>query len=335
MGCCAQDEEQSPAARWLPKVFGGLLVVAGALVLVTEWGYFGKAGKLRWEKTEIIEPGRPEFADHAPKGDAQRLLRYKITQGEVAEVTLTVAEYRSGEGLARAIVYPPGQGARSDASLRHDLWQEAANTIRAHAPAEGQFLAWWDDAQRIAFGTGKPVWAALPPAAAFSDRSELGVWKEIAGGMADDDTKLRQWARWLTMDADQAIAEMQTALRDRPSYLLVCLDDLARLGEIEAMSGRKLPFEFRLFAPAKDLHGQIAAVKAWAADKGTGNYLVQQLSSGEARAWRITTEEGARTLLARLLPFTSSLAKPLETLGLVYQSAWGAYLAVYRLKPAH
>jgi hydroxylamine oxidation protein HaoB len=56
---------------------------------------------------------------------------------------------------------------------------------------------------------------------------------------------------------------------------------------------------------------------------------VQALPNGGTRAWRITREEGTKTLLARLLPFTTSLAKPLDKLSLVYQSPWGGYLSVY------
>jgi hydroxylamine oxidation protein HaoB len=113
-------------------------------------------------------------------------------------------------------------------------------------------------------------------------------------------------------------------------YWLACLDDLARLSEIEALGGAKLPFEARVFPAADNIHGQIAEARRWAGEAGPGAYLAQQLPGGGARVWRITREAGTKTLLARLLPFTSSLAQPLAKLSLVYQSSWGGYLSVYQ-----
>jgi hydroxylamine oxidation protein HaoB len=334
MGCCAQDRDQSIAARWLPKAFGGLLMVIGALILLSDWFDTGINGKLRWEKTEIVERRSADFGEPSPKGNAERLLRYRITQGETAVLTLTVAEYLDVQHQkARAIVFPPGQAEHSDGRLRHDLWQQAADAINTHTTRDAVFISWWDNAQRIDYATQRPVWALQPSALAFHDRYELGLWSELTGSVTKEDGKLRQLAHWLTTDSELAIAEMQMLFKQQPTYILICLDDLARLGEIETLSGKKLPFEFKLFPPANDLHGQIAAVKTWAAENGTGNYLAQQLGSGETRAWRITTGQGTQTLLARLLPFTSSLAKPIDQLALVYQSAWGAYLSIYQLKP--
>ena len=93
-----------------------------------------------------------------------------------------------------------------------------------------------------------------------------------------------------------------------------------------------MPFEARLFAAEANLHAQIAAIKRWAEETG-GIYLAQPAANGAVRAWRITTEEASRTLLARLLPFNSSLAHPLAGVQPVYQSAWGGYISIYQWQP--
>ncbi|NJD08790.1 MAG: hydroxylamine oxidation protein HaoB [Methylococcaceae bacterium] len=333
MGCCAQDEHVNPAAGWLPKVFGILLALAGGYILLFGLPDPDRSPSLSWRKREVADRGSPGFDDPAPVGPADRVIRYRVSQGDRAELLLDVAEYRDPQQRpARAIVYrASGAGERSDGKLRHDLWEEAMAAIKQHAPADALFLGWWDNAQRIAYGSGRAVWAASPSRALYRDASQRSLWSEVSGGYADDDANLRQLARWLAMDADQALADMAQRFQGRQVYLLVCLDDLARLSEIEALAGSELAFEGRLFPAAENLHGQIAGVKRWTVERGTGNYLVQQLSSGDTRAWRIVTEAGARSLLARLLPFTSSLAKPLDRVSLVYQSAWGGYLSVYRV----
>ena len=74
----------------------------------------------------------------------------------------------------------------------------------------------------------------------------------------------------------------------------------------------------------------IRIAKRWVGENGSASYLVQQLPTGGVRAWRITNEVGIKTLFARLLPFTSSLANPLSNQSLVYQTGWGGYLSVYQ-----
>jgi hydroxylamine oxidation protein HaoB len=216
--------------------------------------------------------------------------------------------------------------------LRHDTWKAVGEAIIRHTDGNALFLAWWDDAQRIHFLSGRETWLDRPAAAAFPDDEERSVWGKVAGGFAAVPDASRRLARWLTMEADAALEAMKAELpAERPVYLLVCLDDLARLGEIEALAGVRLPFEAARF-PGGDLHGQIAAVQQWARqDVDQASYLVQQTPGAGVQAWRITTPQGRDTLLARLLPFTTSLARPLPQAQTVYQSGWGSHITIYAL----
>jgi hydroxylamine oxidation protein HaoB len=118
-------------------------------------------------------------------------------------------------------------------------------------------------------------------------------------------------------------------------YVLACVDDLARLGEIERLSGVTIPLEARYFPAASDLHAQIKDVRRWASEKGEGaNYLVQPVMGGGVRAWRVTSPEASNLLLIRLLPFSKSLETPLQGARLVYQSHWGAYISVHEVTSA-
>ncbi|QJD29999.1 hydroxylamine oxidation protein HaoB [Methylococcus geothermalis] len=260
------------------------------------------------------------------------LTRYILHQGDQVSVPLTVADYRDGRNQdQRVTLYPPEAG-NTAARLRHDLWRAAGEAIVRHTDDNALFLAWWDDAQRIRFLSGRDTWLDRPAAAAFPNGAERSLWEKVAGGFAAVPDPSRRLARWLGMDADTALAEMKAQLpADRPVYMLVCLDDLARLGEIEALAGVRLPFEAARF-PGGDMHGQIAAVQQWARqDVDQASYLVQQISGAGVRAWRITTPQGRDTLLARLLPFSTSLARPLPQAQAVYQSGWGSYLTIYAL----
>jgi hydroxylamine oxidation protein HaoB len=325
----------------LLQAIGGMLLLVGSLLLIFGWP--GGGPELKYRKLAEIPAGEADFPELAARYPAEKLTRYAISRNGEGSLVLNVADYRGDRGRPeRAIVFPPkdegavGEGrlSQDDAQLRHDLWKSAADAILAHTGEDALFVSWWDNAQRIRFMTGRKVWLRSPVAGAFADGGQRRFWEDISGGFEQDEKTMRQWARWLTMDAEAALAEMSAVLpKDKPVYFLMCLDDLARLSEIESLSGITLPFEVRLFPSAGDVHAQIAGVKRWAHEKGDGAYLVQQLSGGAVRAWRITTGEGAKTLLARMLPFTTSLAKPLEKQALVYQSGWGGYLAIYQWKP--
>lgn len=273
----------------------------------------------------------------------EKLTRYTLRHGSDIAVELTVADYRDARGTARRVTLfperardgPEGPGPGTARQLRHDLWQAAAEAITKHTDERALILSWWDNAQRVRFLTGRDTWLDRPAAAAFPDGNERAFWGEVAGGFASGGEP-EQWARWLTMEADAAITEMKSRLpQDRPVYLLVCLDDLARSAEIEALSGVRLPFEAAVFPTEGDVHGQIAQVKRWAREKGDFGYLVQQIPGVGIRAWRITTKQGQEMLLARLLPFNTSLARPLPQLPVVYQTGWGSYLTIYALHPGN
>jgi hydroxylamine oxidation protein HaoB len=313
--------------RFRPATWAGVaLLITGAAVLLHD----RLPPAFHYEEAPVPAA---EWAALAPGGafPLTALTRYTLRLGE-ASVPLTVADYRDGRGQSQRVTLFPAEPGNAAARLRHDLWRAAGEAIVRHTDENALFLAWWDNAQRIRFLSGRDTWLELPAAAAFPNGAERGLWEKIAGGFAAAADPSRRLARWLGMDADAALAEMKTELpADRPVYVLVCLDDLARLGEIEALAGVRLPFEAARF-PEGDLHRQIASVQQWARrDVDQASYLVQRTPGAGVQAWRITTPQGRDTLLARLLPFTTSLARPLPQAQTVYQSGWGSYLSIYAL----
>lgn len=203
--------------------------------------------------------------------------------------------------------------------------------LRYHISDNRLFITWWDNAQRIDLLSGAKTWVDAPLREAF-DRSHQDFWEHAGGGFGKQPESLKQLANWLLSDADHALRTIETTLdRSRDLFIVVTIDDLARLPEMRAVSGKPVPFETTVFPTDQDIHRLIARVKRWAREKGTGSYLVQHLAGSGVRVWRITTPAGERTLLARLLPFTSSLANPLAGLDLIHRSDWSAFLSIYRM----
>lgn len=311
----------------LYRILGIVLLLAGSTVLFFGLPVRWFVQSFQYERAAELKPGDAGFPVFDSAFPADKVIRYAVRHPDGA-LTLEAAEYRDAGGQTRRALLPPGGGRDSFAA-----WREAARAIRRHTADNALFLAWWDNGQRVHFFAGREAWAAAPLAGAFPDPRQGAFWRQAAGELAADPRPLTELARWLTMDADAALREMDLRLpREREVYFLVATDDLARLGEIEALAGTSLPLETRIFPGGGNFHGLIAQVKRWAQERGDGNYLVQPLPDGDVRAWRTRETQGDRLLLTRLLPFTASLTHPLEGLELTFRSE-DAYLSVYRRPP--
>ena len=326
-----------------------LILTAGVVILI--YGVPGFNDKqtdepYSLEKQSQLEADEANFPLIGSYYHVDTLEHYSLGQFDQGGLLIQVAHYTDARDKPySAIVYEPAALANTTEitpletqlqALRQQAWNTAFNSIRQGSDQNSLFLTWWDNAQRVHLYTGRNTWAQAPLAEAFSSTEERALWHQLGGGFADNDEHLKQLARWLSMDAEQALDEIRTRIQQPEYYFLVSMDDLVRLSEISALSGQTLPFETRLFSPGDNIHTLISGVKQWANEKGNGHYLVQKLPAGRVRAWRISRAEGENTLLARLLPFTASLANPLSGTELVYRSSdWSGYLSVHRISPVH
>lgn len=286
-------------------------------------------------------PGEPRFPAFESRYRVDKIERIAVSQGNGRPFMVDVAHYRNSSGMSRQaqIFLSEDSGVSSLDSpladlnrLRWDAWIETNAFLAGSTPDEKLIVSWWDNAQRIDLLSGAKTLVDSPPAESFERRSR-DFWNRVSGGFASRSEPLRRLANWLLSDADQSLEAIdQTFDGGRELYFLVTLDDLARLSEMGALSKKATPYETRVFRSEQNIHRLIAKVKRWAKEKGGGSYLVHHLGASGVRVWRITTKEGEKTLLARLLPFTSSLANPLEGFDLLYRSDWSAYISIYRRK---
>jgi hydroxylamine oxidation protein HaoB len=326
---------------------GALLLICGALL------FTGSAMLFQQARVTFFNSGESEQAKPAPLNvtllhgkisDLQGAFsvdsvdNYTIGRGGKDAFSLLLAQYKDDQNQQRrAVLFPKGkQEARalpSPTELRQAIWQDAAKAISENTPKDALILSWWDDGQRIHFLSGRDAWVSKPSSQTFVSP----IWKQLQGNLllASDSEhgQLSSMARWLTMDSEKALAEMRQMFGpSRPIYLLVTNDLLMRLGEMVDYGGTSLAFSSKAVQAHDNLHGDIAQIKQWAYEEGSGNYLVQK-EGLNYHVW--TTPKGSVTedkaLLVRLLPFVDSLKKLPEHVNLVYQSHWGGYLSVYRL----
>jgi len=326
----------------------GLLLLCGAL-LVT-----GSAMLLQQLKVVYLGNGESRQANPAE-------LDFKFFQGQTSELqgafsvdsvdnytfqrdgkdafSLLLAHYKDAQNQQhRAVLYPKakqeGSALTTPTDLRQTIWQEAGQAISQNMPKDALILSWWDDGQRVHFLSGRDAWISKPSSETFISP----MWKNLQDNLlfASDSERgrLSNMARWLTMDSDKALADMRKSFgSSRPIYVLVTNDLLMRLGEMVDYGGTPLAFSSK-FVPVHDnLHGDIAQIKQWAYEEGSGNYLVQK-EGLHYHVWATPKASASenQALLIRLLPFVDSLKKLPEHVTLVYQSHWGGYLSIYKIE---
>jgi hydroxylamine oxidation protein HaoB len=331
---------------WNPKITV-LLLVCGALL------FTGSAMVIQQIKVGFFGDGDSRQTNPAE-------LNFKLLQGQTSDLqgafsvgfvdnytfqrdgkdafSFLLAHYKDAQNQQhRAVLFPKAKQESTTllnpTDLRQTIWQEAGKAISQNTPKDALILSWWDDGQRIHFLSGREAWVSKPSSETFISP----IWKSLQDNLllASDAErgKLSNMAHWLTMDSDKAFVEMRKFFgTSRPIYVLVTNDLLMRLGEMVDYGGTSLAFS-SISVPAHDnLHGDIAQIKQWAYEEGSGNYLVQK-EGLNYHVW--TTPKGSATennsLLVRLLPFVDSLKKPPEHVNLVYQSHWGGYLSIYKI----
>ena len=325
----------------------GLLLLCGTLL------FTGSA--MLFQQLKVVYWGDGEFRLTIPKG-----LNFRLLQGQTSELqgafsvdsvgnytfqrdgkdafSLLLAHYKDAQSQQhRAVLYPKtqqeGSPLTNPTDLRHIIWQEAGQAISQNTPKDALILSWWDDGQRAHFLSGREAWISKPSSETFISP----MWKSLQDNLllASDPERerLSNMARWLTMDCDKALGEIRKSFgASRPIYLLVTNDLLMRLAEMVDYGGTPLSLSSKFVPAHDDLHGDIAQVKQWAYEEGSGNYLVQK-EGLNYHVWATpkasATENHA--LLVRLLPFVDSLNKLPEHVTLVYQSHWGGYLSIYKI----
>ena len=329
------------------------MIILGALVLILGLPERGISGWSLAKETEL-GPDSPDFPAIPSHFPIEVLRTYRVMPPSRKAIYAQVAVFQDGKNRAETALLSmqskpvPGQISQhwEETDRRYSIWVEAARAIQKHAEPNALIIAWWDNAQRACLFTGLETWVYQPAAAGFTDAGERTVWEVLGGGFTKDGKRLQTLAQWFTLDTPNALEMLKTHLpADRPVYFLVTVDDLTHLREMEALGGKKLALKSAVFPTSGDIHGLVSSVKRWLEEQGGHGYLVQPLSPGSIRAWTKPThargedtvmypslgiEEHQEALLVRMLPFSDSMARPLDSFQLVYQSAWGAYLSIYR-----
>jgi hydroxylamine oxidation protein HaoB len=191
-------------------------------------------------------------------------------------------------------------------------------TIAKHVPKDAALLAWWDTSRQIQLLTGletvftshlsgplitPSLWQKRIEAI---EKYEREFWGSTPS--ADEKGKFQRFAAALSAEPTKGAAMLRELAGGREAYVVVHVSDLYKLGQ---MHPDRIGVAYKDF-PLKggDVHGLNAMVKRWLMDNNYTSQAVHPLSENNARAYFLTDEKSKDTLLAQMLPMTTS--KPLE-----------------------
>jgi hydroxylamine oxidation protein HaoB len=211
-----------------------------------------------------------------------------------------------------------------------------ASAIAKHVPKDAAILAWWDTSSQIKLLTGyetvflshlgepliiPSLWRTRRRAIEKYERSFWG-----APASAEESQKFQRFADALVADPKEGAVMLRELTGGREAYVAVHLSDLYKLGLLRP---ERLDVAYKDFPlQGGDVHGLSGMVKRWQADHKHTAYSVHGLSENLVRAYFLTDEKSGSTLIAKMLPFTTSNPLEFQELKLVYQ--YGGYW-VYKI----
>ena len=214
-----------------------------------------------------------------------------------------------------------------------------APAIAKHVPKDAAILAWWDTSRQIQLLTGletvftshlsgplitPSIWR---PRIEAIEKYEREFWGSTAS--AEEKGKFQRFADALSAEATEGAAMLRELTGGREAYVVVHVSDLYKLG---LMRPDRIGVAYKDF-PLRggDVHGLSAMVKRWLTDNDYTSQTVHGLSENYVRAYYLTDAKSVNTLLAQMLPMTTSQPLEFKAVQLVYQQ--GGYW-VYKIPSA-
>ncbi len=203
-----------------------------------------------------------------------------------------------------------------------------AQAVREHVPSPAVVLGWWDTMRQLRFLTKSEVLidrnlaqpVLVPPI--WRDQSDaiMALEREFWQVPSQADPVFSSYVDALLATPQTGALALRALAGNRPAYIVVGLADAYKLGALRA---DKFGIGYRDFVRSGDVHAEISQVNAWLGEQGYQSYAIDRRSGRSNRIYFLTDGMTEETLLAQMLPFSSSNPKDLSFLRLV--ANYGGY----------
>jgi hydroxylamine oxidation protein HaoB len=324
--------------RALPVV-GASLVAGGVLLLAWLAWLALNPTPPPYAYRLVAEGGIERFPELGLKdGRGLSLFKYEV-RTEGVDSPLAVAHVGRRGSEAPVLLDWRNQAAEPVLRLGAGMSDVAAlaEAVAKHAPASSVVLAWWDTSRQLKLLAGANVvfeenltlplivpepWRAARVAIEALERR---FWSVAPTQNAED--RFNAYAEALLLEPAAGLAKLRELAGPGDAFVVVHLSDAFRLG---ALRPERFGIGFKDFPGTRQSHGLINNVKSWLRSHGYESYAVEPRGENAVRVYFLTDAASAQTLVARLLPFSTSNPLDLDEPRVVFQH--GGYW-VYRLPP--
>jgi len=332
-----QDALTQPSNKILPSL--GILLVAGGFIVLGWLAYLWLAPEPAPYHYQLVEEGGVQKFNQLGLEawpDISISKHEVIVQG--VDQPLAVA-YLARRGGARPIMLNWENRSGEPVAFVDGKLSELtalASAIAKHVPKDAAILAWWDTSRQISLLTeyqtvfvshlGEPF---IAPSLWRTKRAAIEKYEREFWGApasAEESRKFQRFADALVADPKEGAAMLRELTGGREAYVAVHLSDLYKLG---LMRPERLGAAYKDFPmQGGNVHGLSGMVKRWLVENNHSAYSLHGLSENLVRAYFLTDDKSNNTLIAKMLPFTTSNPLEFQELKLVYQS--GGYW-VYKI----
>lgn len=322
--------KRSGASKALPFVFGAS--IAGGFLLLGWAGWALLVAAPAPYRYELIGEGPvadfPDLGLDAPETLSIRKFELRATGAAAPLAVLHVAD--PGGGSAPVLLEWQSRTAEpllTEGAPLADL-NRLVQAVAQHVPARGVVLGWWDTARRLKLLAGVDIvfddnlaQPLLIPPAWSSRRDSIEALEHRFWKVSRDSEPLfARYLEALLSEPAAGAAGLRQLVGERRAFVAVHLSDAYKLG---ALRPERFGIGYRDFAGSGDIHGQVKQVKDWLDEQGYRSYAVEKKGVNVNRVYFLADARTEETLLARMLPFTTSNPLELEELQLV--ANYGGY----------
>ncbi len=310
------------------KLLGSALVIAG-LALLGWAGYSTLRPASHYALTVTAAPA-DEVKELASLGlRPEALQRIEITSPEERRPVATSLVTREGERLA-PIVW---RNEVTEPIFFYD--QSAADAtkvlaaIREHVPDGAVVLAWWDLSRAIRAVTKKDAPLDDPQArgllipATWTEAAAVERQRWGAGVAPQAAENFGQFIDALLSDEATGAATLARLAGGKPAFVAVHISDVWKAA---AARPERLSIAYKDFPSSGVSHGVIKSATQWMREQNIDGGFAAEPMGGATRLHYFQRKSDGDTLLAKLLPFSTSNPAQLERMQLVYQhKGWWVY----------
>lgn len=314
--------EAAPRTQFARLAVGGALLVVGfAMLGWTLYATLNPVAQYEVRETPATADDAREIANLGVKADA--LQRFEVkAEGE-------------GRAVAEGLVARGPDGRLTPLVWRNNVTDPVFFTdtaaadigkvlaaIREHAPQDAVVFAWWDlsRAIRLVAGRDAPLDDAratglqIPAAWKNTSAQETARW---GGGVDADMTKrFAQFVDALLMDEAKGADSLKALASGKAAIVAVHISDLWK---VAAARPGAISVAYKDFPSASVNHGLIKSAQQWLKDEKIDGPFAVEPTGGATRLHYLPRKSDGAALIARLMPFSTSLPEPPTRLSLVWQ----------------